>query len=304
VGLLKAVGGTPAFVGAVLLAENVALALVAAIVGLAAGALLAPTLASPGDGLLGTGPSPSPSLTTGAVVVGIALLVAVLATLAPAVRAARTSTLRALHDPASPPRRRARVISVSAALPVSLLLALRLVARRTRRTVLTAASLMIAVTMVVTALTVQRQLDVHTDHAAAGFFSSSAIYQSANHVLLVVSVALVCLAAVSATFTAWATVVDTRVATALARALGATPRQISTGLTVAQLVSGSVAACVGIPAGLLLYQLAGGNLSTATPPLGWLFAVIPGTLIAVTLVTAIPAAVATHSPVVEILRTD
>jgi putative ABC transport system permease protein len=304
VGLLKAVGGTPAFVGAVLLIENVALALVAAIVGLAAGALLAPALASPGDGLLGTGPSPSPSLTTGVLVVGIALLVAVVATLAPAVRAARTSTLRALHDPASPPRRRARVISLSAALPVPLLLALRLVARRPRRTVLTAASLMIAVTMVVTALAVQRQLDVHRDHAAAGFFSSSAIYESADHVLVVVSVALVCLAAVSATFTAWATVVDTRVATALARALGATPRQISTGLTVAQLVSGSVAACLGIPVGLLLYRLAGGNLSTATPPLGWLLAVIPGTLIAVALVTAIPAAVAAHRPVVEVLRTD
>jgi putative ABC transport system permease protein len=304
VGLLKAVGGTPAFVGAVLLAENVALALAAATFGLAAGALLAPALASPGDGLLGTGPSPSLTLTTALLVVGVALLVAVVATLAPAVRAARTSTLRALHDPASPPRRRARVISVSAALPVSLLLALRLVARRPRRTVLTAASLMIAVTMVVTALTVQRQLDVHTDHAAAGFFSSSAIYQSANHVLLVVSVALVCLAAVSATFTAWATVIDTRVATALARALGATPRQISTGLTVAQLVSGLVAACVGIPAGLLLYQLAGGNLSTATPPVGWLLAVIPGTLITVTLVTAIPAGLGAHRSVVEILRRD
>lgn len=304
VGLLKAVGGTPAFVGAVLLVENVALALAAAILGLGVGALLAPTLASPGDGLLGTGPSPSPTLTTGVLVVGIALLVAVLATLAPAVRAARTSTLRALHDPASPPRRQARVISVSAALPVSLLLALRLVARRTRRTLLTATSLMIAVTTVVTALTAERQLEVHTNHAAAGFFSSSAIYTSANHVLVVVSVALVCLAAVSAAFTAWTTVIDTRVATALARALGATPRQISTGLTMAQLVSAAVAVCVGIPAGLLLYQLAGGDLSTATPPLGWLLAVIPATLITVTVMTAIPAAVGAHRPVVDVLRTD
>jgi ABC-type lipoprotein release transport system permease subunit len=304
VGLLKAVGGTPAFVGGVLLAENVALSLAAAILGLAAGAVLAPALASPGDGLLGTGPSPSLTLTTAVLVVGIAVLMAVVATLPPAIRAARTSTLRALHDPPSPPRRRGRVIAVSAALPVSLLLALRLVARRTRRTLLTAASLMIAVTMVVTALTVQRQLDVHKDHAAAGFFSSSAIYESADHVLLVVSVALVCLAAVSATFTAWATVIDTRVVTALARALGATPRQISTGLTVAQLVSGSIAACVGIPAGLLLYEVAGGNLSIATPPLWSLLAVVPGTLIALTLLTAIPAGIGAHKSVAEILRTD
>ena len=113
--------------------------------------------------------------------------------------------------------------------------------------------------------------------------------------LLVLSVILVILAAISATFTAWATVIDARVATALARALGATPRQISAGLTAAQLFPGLVAACIGIPAGLLLYQLAGGRPQYRHPPLGWLLAVIPGTLIAVTLVTAIPAAVGGHT---------
>jgi hypothetical protein len=50
--------------------------------------------------------------------------------------------------------------------------------------------------------------------------------------------------------------------------------------------------------------LAGGNLSTAAPPLGWLLAVVPATLITVMFVTAIPAAVAARSPVVEVLRAD
>jgi putative ABC transport system permease protein len=189
---------------------------------------------------------------------------------------------------------------------VPLLLGLRLAARQTRRTVLTTASLIIAVTMVVTALTVQRDLEVTSQgHAAAvGFFTTSETAQSANHVLLVLSVILVILAAVSAVFTAWATVIDARIATALTRALGATPRQISGGLTTAQLVPGLVAACVGTPAGLLLYQLAGGHLREAQPPVLWLLAVIPATLIAVAAVTAIPAWVGARRPVAEALRTE
>ena len=304
VGLLKAVGGTPKFVGGVLLAQNVVLALGAAIIGLGAGTLLAPTLGSPGNGLLGAATSPSPTLGSAAFVMGVAVAVAVAATLAPAVRGARMSTLRALGDAAHAPRRRARVIALSAALPVSMLLSLRLIARRTRRTVLTAASLMIAVTMVVAALAVQRSLQTHQSHAAAGFLASSAIYQSANHVLVILSVLLGILAAISATFTAWATVIDTQIATALARALGATPRQVGAGITTAQLLPGLVAACVGIPAGLMLYQLAGGNLNDAMPPMLWLLAVIPGTLIAVAAATAIPARIGARRPVAGILRAE
>jgi putative ABC transport system permease protein len=188
---------------------------------------------------------------------------------------------------------------------VPLLLGLRLVARRPRRTVLTAASLAVAVAMVVAALTVQRDLQTtHEGQAAVGFFSTSAIVQSANHVLLVLSVILVILAAISAIFSAWATVTDAQTATALARALGATPRQISAGLTTAQLLPGLVAACVGIPAGLLLYQLAGGHLKEAQPPLLWLLAVIPGTLITVAAVTAIPARIGARRPVAEVLRAE
>ncbi len=304
VGLLKAVGATPVLVTVVLLAENLLLALAAALVGLGVGAMLAPALASPGHGLLGAAPSPPVTLGSAALVIVVAAAVAAAATLAPALHGARTSTIRALNDPARPPRRRPLVIALSATLPVPLLLGLRLVARRIRRTVLTAVSLMIAVTMVVTALRVQRDLETHQTHAAVGFFTSSAIVQSANHVLLVLSVILVILAAISATFTAWATVIDAQIATALARALGATPRQISAGLTTAQLLPSLVAACVGIPAGLLLYQLAGGQLSEARPPLLWLLAVIPATLITVAAVTAIPARIGARRPVAEILRAE
>jgi putative ABC transport system permease protein len=303
VGLLKAVGGGPAFVAAVLVSENLLLALAAAIIGLLAGAQLAPTLASPGQGLLGAAAAPPLTLGSIVLVVGVAIAVAAAATLAPALRGARTSTVHALNDPAHPPRRRQRVIAWSASLPVPLLLGLRLVARRPRRTALTAASLGVAVAMVVAALAVQRGIAV-TDQsqASVGFFFVSGIVRSANHVLLVLSVILVTLAAISTTFTAWAAVIDARIATALARALGATPRQISAGLTTAQLLPGLVAACAGIPAGLLLYEIAGGHLKEAMPPLLWLLAVIPATLIAVAGVTWMPARIGARRPVAEVLR--
>ena len=122
--------------------------------------------------------------------------------------------------------------------------------------------------------------------------------------LLLLSVILVTLAAISTTFTAWAAVIDARIATALARALGATPRQISAGHTTAQLLPGLVAACLGIPLGLLLYVVAGGDLNEAQPPLLWLLAVIPATLIAVAFVTWMPARIGARRPVAEVLRTE
>ncbi|MGH7735905.1 MAG: ABC transporter permease, partial [Gemmatimonadales bacterium] len=64
VGLLKAVGGTPALVAAVLLTEHLAVALVAAVAGLVVGRLTAPLLTSPGAALLGTAGTPQLTLST------------------------------------------------------------------------------------------------------------------------------------------------------------------------------------------------------------------------------------------------
>ena len=72
----------------------------------------------------------------------------------------------------------------------------------------------------------------------------------------------------------------------------------------AQLLPGLAAACLGIPAGLLLYELSGGHLSEAPPPILWLLAVIPGTLAAVAAVTAIPARIGARRSVAEVLRAE
>jgi putative ABC transport system permease protein len=60
----------------------------------------------------------------------------------------------------------------------------------------------------------------------------------------------------------------------------------------------------GHPRRALLYELAGGHLSEAGPPLLWLLAVVPGTLIAVTALTAVPARIGARRSVAEVLRAE
>jgi putative ABC transport system permease protein len=303
VGLLKAVGATPKMVAVVLLAENLLLALAAAAVGVTVGQLIAPALTNLGNGLLGSPPTPPLTLTSAAEVLIVAIVVAACATIVPAVRGARTSTIRALNDPAHPPRRRPWLIALSARLPVPLLLALRLVARRIRRSLLTAASMTIAVAMVVAALTLEHKIQLANQQQVTDA-GGATVADRVSHLVLLLSAILVVLAAINTLFTTWATVIDAQRPTALAKALGATPGQVTASLASAQLGPALLAAVLGIPIGLALYQLAGGNVYEASPPALWLVAVIPGTLIAVAVLTAIPARLGARRSPAEVLRSD
>jgi putative ABC transport system permease protein len=235
-----------------------------------------------------------------------AVAVATAATIAPALRGARTSTIKALNDPPRPPQRRARLIALSARLPVPMLLGLRLISRRLRRTLLTSASLTIAVTMVVTGITLQSEINLReqTPNSSGLVDWSSAIGGRVTHLVWILGAVFVVLAGLNAIFTTWATVIDTERPTALARALGATPRQVSGGLTASQLLPALIAACIGIPAGLGLYQLAGGRVADANPSIPLLLAVVPCTLIAVALFTYVPARAGARRSVAEALRSE
>ena len=67
-----------------------------------------------------------------------------------------------------------------------------------------------------------------------------------------ITITLVTLAAVNAIFITWATALDARRSSALARALGATPEQVSAGLSASQVLPAIAGAIMGIPAGLAL----------------------------------------------------
>jgi hypothetical protein len=272
VGLLKAVGGTPGLVAAVLLAEYVAVALLAAAAGVLVGWLTAPLLTEASAGLVGSAGARTVTLSTIGIVTAVALAVAVAATAVPAIRAARTSTVLALADAARPPRRMAWLVAISARLPVPLLLGLRVAARRPRRVALGMASITITVSGLVAAL------GAHADIADG---SNSVRADRLNQVLLVITITLVVLAAVNSIFITWATALDAKRSSALARALGATPEQVSLGLSAAQVLPALAGAILGIPGGLALLAAADPDSTTTMPPLWQLLAVVPGTVLVV-----------------------
>lgn len=302
VGLLKAVGATPVLVATVLLVEDVVLALLAAAVGLLAGWLAAPLLTNTGAGLLGSAGSPSLTLSTIELVTAVALAVAIVATFIPAVRASRLSTVRALADAARTPGRHGTVIALSTRLPLPLLLRMRLAARRPRRAMLGAFSVAITVTTIVAVVT------VHAHQASQAFAGYSAIdnprTDRINHALLIVSAVLVTLAAINALFITWSTAIDARHQLTVARALGATPAQISAGLTAAQLIPAIPGAILGIPAGIALVAAVTHGEATTVPGASSLIAVLLGTLLALAVLSTIPARIGARHPVAEILQAE
>src|SRR4029450_11933371 len=193
-------------VAVVLLAEFFVVALLAAAAGLATGWLAAPLLTDPGAGLLGGVGTPSLSLSTVGVVTAVAVGVAAAATVVPAFRAARTSTVHALADAPRPPRRTPLLIAISARLPVPLLLGLRVAARRPRRVLLSAASIFVAVAGIVAVLAARAQC-AHDAELVGGTDPTTDRF---NQVMLVLSVSLVALAAVNAIVVTWATALDAR----------------------------------------------------------------------------------------------
>jgi putative ABC transport system permease protein len=294
VGLLKAVGGTPSLVAAVLLAEYIVVALLAAAAGLTIGSLAAPALTEASAGLLGSAGARTVTLSTVGIVTAVAVTVAVAATLVPAVRAARMSTVLALADAARPPRRTAWLIGISARLPVPLLLGLRVAARRPRRVVLAVVSIAITVSGLVAALAA---------HAELVEGSSSVRADQLNGVLLAITITLVTLAAVNVIFITWAAALDARHSSALARALGATPQQVSAGLSAAQVLPALAGAILGIPGGFALLAAVDPD-GTTMPPLWQLVGVVPGTVLVVAGLTAVPARISARRPVAEALRSE
>ena len=250
VGLLKAVGGTPSLVAAVLLAEYVLVALVAAAAGLAVGWLTAPLLTDPGAGLLGSAGTPSLTMSTVGPVTAVALGVAVVAT-------ARSGRARRPHQhrpragrrgPPTPAHRLADRDLGAAARPAAPRPAGRRPAaapgragrgqhrdhgQRDRRRA--------GAQRLPHHRTTRRRLD-------------DAQAEQLSQVLLVVTVMLLALAAVNAIFITWATALDARHSSALARALGATPGEVSAGLSAAQVLPALAGAVLGVfPGGFALF---------------------------------------------------
>jgi putative ABC transport system permease protein len=298
VGLLKAVGATPATVAVVLLVEQLTLAVAAAAAGLLAGWLIAPLFTGTGAGLVGAPGAPSISVPAVIIIAVIALAVAAISSLVPAIRAARTSTVAALADAPRVPPRRPLVIAVSAHLPVPLLLALRQLSRRPRRALLNAACVTTTVTGIVAILA------SHAHTPIANLTISNLKVDRFNELTALITVMLVILAAVNTTFIAWAAAADGRLSSALQRALGATAGQVTAGLSIAPLLPALPGAIIGMPLGIVVYHLLASGTPLAIPPAWQLAGVFIATLLAVTVLTAIPSRLSARRPPAQVLQNE
>ncbi len=305
VGLLKAVGATPRLVAGVLLLEYLTLALLGAGVGLAVGWFAAPLIANPGAGLVGSVGAPPVTPADVGWVVALAVAVAGLAAWIPSVRAARTSTTSALADSARIPKRRRLLVGAASHLPTQLLLGLRLAARRPRRMILTLVSVTITMTTIVAVLAIH----AHESQAAPIPRSVFAIPVNPNTrntdaVLLVLTVVLVFLSIVNAVVITWATSVDSKQPLGVARALGATTRQVSAGLSTALLIPSLPGVIAGIPLGLLLVKAAGHGSSVTVPSGLWLAAACIGILLGIGALSSIPARIEARRPPLDALQSE
>jgi putative ABC transport system permease protein len=122
-----------------------------------------------------------------------------------------------------------------------------------------------------------------------------------NQVLLMITLMLVALAAVNVIVITWATANDTRRSSALERALGATPQEVSIGLSAAQVLPALGGAVLGIPGGLALFDALSSD-SHAHVSVGSLAAVLIGTPLVIAGLTAIPARVGGRRPVAGLLQ--
>jgi len=191
---------------------------------------------------------------------------------------------------------------MSRRLPVPLLLGLRLIARRPRRALLGAANVAVTMAGVVAVLTFHATAGQKINGGGSGL--SDPVLNRDEQILLVLTIALLTLAALNVIVTAWTTMLDTRHPAALARALGATPRNVAAGLTAAQLLPAVPGTLFGIPLGIGLFAAADHGGLITIPPAWWLAVVVLATLAAVAGLAAVPARVGARRPAAEILQAE
>ncbi|MFF4621598.1 ABC transporter permease [Nonomuraea jabiensis] len=299
-GLLKAVGATPGLIAAVLLTEYLALALVGDALGLVIARLTVPAIASPTASRIGDAVGLGGATVATATVLAVA--VAVLSTLRPTLRAMRTATVTALSATAHQPRHRPWLTALSALLPTPLLLGLRLMARRPGRAVLQACSTATTVISIVALLSLYAQPE-----RGYGLNGSSALPnlrgEQDRRLLLAVTILLIALAIVNTITLTWTTAMEARANTAIARTLGATPGQISAGLSTAQLLANLPGAIIGAPLGIGLFALFSARNWTA-PPSSWLLGAVLATLLTTAAFTVLPARLAARRPVAQALSAE
>ncbi len=269
VGTLKAIGVTPGQVTRVLLVEYLTVACLATAVGLAASTLLTPPLARLTRVLSVYGAQTAPiTWPRAAIVVAVAISVVLLATVRPALRGVRRSTLHSLSSNTRPPHRAGRLIRALARLPLPLPigLGLRAATRRPGRFIANTFGLTIGIALVIAGLalrtgvqTVHRQglsriaVAAH-DPDPISLAATTANLDRLSTLGFTIAAFLIGLAVINAIIAAVFSAQDSARNHAILRTLGATPGQTVTAFLIAQLAACLLACAIGIPLGMALYN--------------------------------------------------
>jgi putative ABC transport system permease protein len=264
VGTLKAVGVTPGQITCILLAEYLTVALLATAVGLAAGTLLTPPLARL-TRVLSVYGAQTPPITwpRAAIVVAVATCVVLLATVRPALRGVRRSTLQSLSSTTRPPHRAGRLIRAIARLPLPLPigLGLRAATRRPGRFIANTFGLTIGIAMVIAGLALRTGVQTFgrqglslNDPDPISLAATTANLDRLSTLGFTIAAFLVGLAVINAIIAAVFSAHDSARNHAILRTLGTTPGQTVTVFLIAHLAACLLACAIGIPLGIALYN--------------------------------------------------
>ncbi len=325
-GLLKAVGLTPALITLVVAVEVLVLAAAAAVAGAFLGSWITPLIVRRSSELLGTVPV---AVSTSRVVLTVVTVVSVVgvAAVVPTLRLARAGVLRLLSArvDAGTINRVARRLPLRSPLPATL--AAKQTLARPARSAATAAALALTVASLVAGLAFeatvkhedaveqQAQQNRPRDPNAEGLAPSQPdpvpisdstreqlrpIVHSFNGVLVAVAV-------MNLLATAIVSLRRRRRDIAVTRAIGLTPAQVQRSVFCADGLVGLAAALLGIPLGIAMflgvYQLVNGDTELAVLPPIWQLIAVPVTCVAAVIaVVAVPARSAVRVTLIDALR--
>jgi putative ABC transport system permease protein len=264
VGTLKAVGVTPGQVTGVLLVEYLTVALLATAVGLAAGTLLTAPLARL-TRVLSVYGAQTPPVTWPRVAIAVAVTtgVVLLATVLPALRGVRRSTLHSLNGTTRPPHRAGRLMRAVAnlPLPLSIGLGLRATTRRPGRFIANTFGLTIGIALVIAGLALRTGVQAFRREGLSlndpDPISLAATVDNLDRLSTLgftIAAFLIALAMLNAIVTAVFSSHDSARNHAILRTVGTTPSQTATAFLIAHLTACLLACVAGIPLGIALYN--------------------------------------------------
>lgn len=319
VGTLKAVGMAPAQIAAVLLVEHLALAAMATVIGLFAGSWLAPLIVGRAANLLSATETPTLTWLHVAVVAGAAILIVGIATVSPAVRAARHSTLRSLAASVSPSPFGLRMGSYAqlSRLPLSVTTGLRAMLRRPRQAMLAAGGLALSMAMIVAALGMERTFQIQRSAPPPDgnpsivdggvLAAAQAVADDQLRVIVyTLTAGMLILSAVNTVIVASFAARDSAANHARLRAIGFTPRQSVTALITSQAAVALVAALAGLPLGVAVFRLAyaaanGDTAGAQLPPVMWLAAALLSVTLIAGILSSLPARIIARRSIAGLL---